>query len=266
VTSDGSKPTSGDRLDRALGAMRAETGESTLAQQTLDRVLSDQRAARQAKWRRARVWIPLAATLAVVSTAALARWGVGMSARAPTSWKDAPEVPSRDAVTTGAPLVALPAPAGTGSTTASSAEDVAPPEARVEPATPALVTVPSALAASARPRPSPSPATNPAPAPGPPAPSAPAASEGPSEADVYASAHRLHFDGAPPAAALGAWDDYLRRFPDGRFTPDARYNRAIVLLKLHRYAEGRAALQPFADGAVGGYHRDDARELLRTIP
>jgi TolA-binding protein len=86
------------------------------------------------------------------------------------------------------------------------------------------------------------------------------------EEDVYTRAHRLHFDGADPAAALAAWDDYLLRFPDGRFAPDARYNRAIDLVRLRRYVEARAALQPFADGSFGGYHRDAARELLRSIP
>jgi hypothetical protein len=90
-------------------------------------------------------------------------------------------------------------------------------------------------------------------------------SAAPPDGDAYAHAHRLHFDGDDPAAALAAWDDYLRRFPSGRFVPEARYNRAIDLLKLHRPAEGRAALQPFADGAYGDYHRDDARELLQSI-
>jgi hypothetical protein len=89
---------------------------------------------------------------------------------------------------------------------------------------------------------------------------------GPSEDDVYSRAHRLHFGGADPRASLAAWDEYLARYPSGRFVPDAHYNRAIDLMKLKRFAEARAALQPFADGSFGGYHRGDARELLRSIP
>jgi hypothetical protein len=48
--------------------------------------------------------------------------------------------------------------------------------------------------------------------------------------------------------------------------PEAKYNRAIDLLKLRRYVEARAALLPFANGAYGAYHREGARELLRAIP
>jgi hypothetical protein len=97
-------------------------------------------------------------------------------------------------------------------------------------------------------------------------PSSPSTAPGPSETDIYSGAHRLHFEGGDVALALAAWDDYLARYPHGRFVPEARYNRAIDLLKLKRYPEARAALQPFAGGAFGGYHRDDASELLRSIP
>jgi TolA-binding protein len=79
---------------------------------------------------------------------------------------------------------------------------------------------------------------------------------------AFARAHTLHFHGADPAAALAAWDDYLRAFPSGRFAPEARYNRAIDLLKLGRNGEARDALQPFADGAFGSYRRDEARAIL----
>jgi hypothetical protein len=42
----------------------------------------------------------------------------------------------------------------------------------------------------------------------------------------------------------------------GRFAAEAHYNRAIVLVRLDRIAEARAALAPFAAGEVAnGYRR-----------
>ena len=48
----------------------------------------------------------------------------------------------------------------------------------------------------------------------------------------------------------------------GRFAPEARWNRAIALFKLGRRDEAVAALQPFADGAYGGYRRAEATRLI----
>jgi TolA-binding protein len=121
---------------------------------------------------------------------------------------------------------------------ASAVESTAPPASAAVPAAPDLSAAPPAAAPD----------------------SAAAA-----EATAYARAHRLHFDGGDPGAALAAWNEYLDRFPSGTFAPDARYNRAIDLLKLRRTAEARAALQPFASGAFAGYHQNDARELLRSL-
>ena len=44
---------------------------------------------------------------------------------------------------------------------------------------------------------------------------------------------------------------------------EARYNRAIVLLRLGRHAEARAVLEAFARGDYGAFRRADARLLLR---
>jgi hypothetical protein len=82
---------------------------------------------------------------------------------------------------------------------------------------------------------------------------------------AFARAHRLHFDGAERTSALRAWDRYLARFSDGRFVPEARFNRAVCLLELRRDEEARAALRPFADGAYGGFRRREAARLLDAL-
>jgi hypothetical protein len=57
------------------------------------------------------------------------------------------------------------------------------------------------------------------------APAAPIASDEAEEAalGLYRTAHRLHFVDHDYAAALGAWDDYLRAEPRGRLAVEARY-------------------------------------------
>jgi TolA-binding protein len=82
------------------------------------------------------------------------------------------------------------------------------------------------------------------------------------EAELYARAHRAHFLDDAPAAALAAWGRYLAAYPRGAFAPDARFNRALCLLRLDRRAEAERALRPFADGAFRGYRRLEARALL----
>ncbi|HLK90266.1 MAG TPA: tetratricopeptide repeat protein, partial [Polyangia bacterium] len=91
-------------------------------------------------------------------------------------------------------------------------------------------------------------------------PRAPAASG--AEAAAYGQAHRAHFGGGEPARALAAWDDYLRRYPHGAFVPEARFNRALCLVRLGRIADAERALRPFSDGGFGGYRRADADRLL----
>ncbi len=85
------------------------------------------------------------------------------------------------------------------------------------------------------------------------------------EEDLYASAHRAHFVRHDPGAALRRWDAYLAAYPQGRFALEARYNRALTLVRVGRGEEARLALAPFAEGREGGYRQREARELLNAI-
>ncbi len=82
------------------------------------------------------------------------------------------------------------------------------------------------------------------------------------EAIAYGAAHGAHFTAAQPERALAAWDGYLRAYPHGRFAPEARFNRAICLVRLHRFAPAAQALAPFAQGRYGAYRRTEAARLL----
>jgi hypothetical protein len=84
--------------------------------------------------------------------------------------------------------------------------------------------------------------------------------------ELYRAAHRLHFTERNWSGALAAWDRYLSEAgPRGSMFLEARYNRALVLMRLGRNAEARAALKPFAEGEYGGYRRDEARALLDRL-
>lgn len=93
----------------------------------------------------------------------------------------------------------------------------------------------------------------------------PSASAPDPHAALFAEAHRLHFAERDPARALAAWDRYLAVDPNGRFAPEARYNRALALVRLGRHAEARSELAAFAAGTYGSYRRDDAKALLAAL-
>lgn len=120
------------------------------------------------------------------------------------------------------------------------------------------------------------PPREPAPAPAPvrvePAPSVkptPAASSSAAfqdrDGDLYRLAHEAHFASHDYARALPAWDAYLRAAPSGRLATEARFNRALCLLRLGRTEEARTALKPFALGAMG-YRQNEAQQLLDELP
>jgi TolA-binding protein len=84
------------------------------------------------------------------------------------------------------------------------------------------------------------------------------------DGDLYSLAHEAHFTSHDYARALSGWNAYLRAAPSGRFATEARYNRALCLLRLGRDAEARQALTPFASGLMG-YRQNEARELLDEL-
>jgi hypothetical protein len=80
---------------------------------------------------------------------------------------------------------------------------------------------------------------------------------------LYRKAHELYFHDADYDKALVAWDDYLAKEPHGQFAVEARYNRALCLIRLSRFADARDALLPFANGEVvpAGYRQAEAKQL-----
>jgi TolA-binding protein len=89
----------------------------------------------------------------------------------------------------------------------------------------------------------------------------------PTKRSRYQRAYDLYFHGTDYAAALAALDDYLAAEPDGQFVVEARYNRALCLVRLDRLVEARAALAPFAHGDVvpAGYRAHEAQTLIDKI-
>jgi TolA-binding protein len=93
---------------------------------------------------------------------------------------------------------------------------------------------------------------------------APPARDG-GERVAYERAHRAHFFADTPQRALAAWDEYIAAYPRGTFVPEARYNRALCLVRVGRTAAAAQALRPFATGTFSGYRRHEACLLLRWL-
>jgi hypothetical protein len=241
-----------DVLAHALAALRETTaGKRPDASATRARILLGARASRRTRTRFAYAAIALAAAF-VASTA----WA-GATGHLPRilvlieGWFHATEpamAPGVDARTT-------------------------PPASPDLTATPPLLTpTPSS---TPDPTPTPTPTATPVRAPAlPPAPSAPrprasvaAAPVDTSDAEdtLYRNAHRAHFVDKDPARALQAWDAYLAAYPSGRYVLEARYNRALDLVRLGRKGDARAALEPFARGDMSGYRQAEARQILDAL-
>jgi TolA-binding protein len=82
------------------------------------------------------------------------------------------------------------------------------------------------------------------------------------ELRLYGAAHAAHFAAHDPSRALAAWNAYLDRYPHGSFEPEARFNRAICLVRLRQPQAAASALAPFLAGRFGTYRRDEAQRLF----
>ena len=232
-------------LEDAVAAARATADATTAAESgATTRMRIRESLARPARHRSA-LLVALAATL--FGSTAFAYFVV----HRPSPSRSAAPAPTPTPAPTPIPApIAAPAPAPIPTPATSPTPAPAPAPAPIPAPAPSPVAVPIHVAVTApRPRP----------------PSVPSPSPDPDLA-AYRTAHEAHFHGSDPAAALAAWDAYLAAFPTGNFAVDARYDRALTLIKLHRYGDARAALAPFAAAPAGSYHQIDAARLLTALP
>jgi hypothetical protein len=230
-----------DLFDRAVSSLRASAAAQRDPDAMRGRIMASLHQRDRRRMTAAAFLIPLAAVL-VGSTA----WGAG-SGRMRGAWHavlgwalPARSEPRRIPANSSNPLAVPPAP-----TALAPANDVAaaPLDTTVE--KPAL---------AARPRP-PAAAID-----------TPAEQRAARAQDLYRAAHQAHFVDLDPARALQRWDAYLAAFPRGSLALEARYNRALCLVRLGRNEEARAALLPFARGEFGAYRQKESEALLAALP
>jgi hypothetical protein len=237
-------------LARAADALRrSRHGSSQRATTTRRRVLALAAARRRKSRWVVTFLVPLAAVVGLSAAWAAATGRLPRTHLAFTG----PAAPVVVGVPVRRPTPAPPAPASSGGSSAETARAQAPDA-------PAVST--DSIAATSPPQSGPAAATGGLPAR---AVGAHAVASVDRDAALYAVAHRAHFVERDPAAALRAWDAYLAALPEGRFALEARYNRALSLVRLGRVDEARGALQPFASGRYGGYRAREARELLDAL-
>lgn len=159
--------------------------------------------------------------------------------------------------------MALGADASASTSAPSPALEVAPqptpvsPRARTRPARTTRHALPTPVAAS--------PALEPAPQPEAPSRASARVPVSPEQRRMlYIEAHRQHFRGSPQQA-LAAWDAFLATDPAGQVLLEARYNRAVTLLRLGRRSEAEQALAPFARGDHAGFRQVEAQQLLQRL-
>jgi len=82
---------------------------------------------------------------------------------------------------------------------------------------------------------------------------------------AYREAERLQFEDKDYARALDAWDRYVPLAGNSPLLVDAKWQRALCLVRLGRTDEAREALAPFARGDFGAYRKDEARTISSAL-
>lgn len=259
-----------DSLKSALSAFRAEThGRSEHADAGLERLLAGAEARKVRRLPLAVKWLPLAAALAASSAwAALGTdRAVGLVGHvtdltAHPTLVQAPVVQRAASVPAPAPIDPAPSPV-VGTPDAPPSPTSLPVVARAASTTRAMPHATSEAGPESVLSPPPRAESVAPPAP-PPAPVDEQADARAADTRDFKTAYRSHDTGSP-AASIEAFDKYLAAHPAGRFVPEARYARAVALVRAGRTAEARRALAAFADAPAGSYRRDDAARVLRTL-
>lgn len=250
---------SDDILSRATRALREETrGDDASARFTRSRIMASAHEQRVKRRTRLAFLLPIAATFMAATAWGAANGKIGQAF---------------DAMSEALGIMrhheAPPAPAPKAPATRPSATTPA-----LKPLTPPLE-APAPLAPEPEPEPAPAPRVAAVPAPsvertlsGATASSSGSAGSGSRDPalELYRVAHQAHFVERDSGRALSAWDAYLKAAPNGALALEARYNRALCLVRLHRTTEARAALTPFAAGRFGGYRKKEASDLLAALP
>ena len=268
-----------DELERSIRALREEGDRpAPQARLTRERILADLRP--KARRRRAIWMIPLAAVLAgstvLAATGRLPRAfhaaarALGLEARHEEPEKKDAARPARSRTSAPAPSAGVsnePAPTEAAAEPATEEPSSATPRADAGPARHAARRAAHAVpSASGTSLPQAAPAHGETAGGGPPPGTASAAEDDQGTLALYRRARQLHFVEQKPAAALAAWDAYLAAEPRGPLSVDARYSRALCLVRLGRKQEARTALEPFAAGKYGSYRQNEARALLDALP
>lgn len=275
-----------DLLERATRALRATPppNDGELAQAKLRLLAAHKAATKSSRGRSLRWVLPLAAVLAAGSALAAVPNGIErltqvvsdlFTPKAPAAPKSKP----KRSLLAKSPSPRAPGPVPAATPAPEPAATPAPEPAATPAPEPAVAAAPPKVSAPERRRaraerreqPVQAAATQPV---APPTPVAEPVAPAPVEptpiasADLakYRAAHKAHFQQRDFALALRNWEAYLRQYPNGTFAIEARYNRAICLLRLNRKDEARRALTPFAHGDIGhGYRQAEATKLLEAL-